>query len=143
MQGSRSSHALTQAPGEPAASATSQVSFGWTTPSPQVDEQSGSVAAVQPAGQHPSLAALQLVMGVSTQAAEQSSLLPVSAVWRQAESEGGQLVGQAPLPVAMRSQASPGSTTPSPQVAGQSVSVACVAPDGQHPSPEMGWSIGA
>jgi hypothetical protein len=143
VQGSRSSQAFAQAPGAPAASATSQVSFGWTTPSPQVDEQSGSVAAVQPLGQQPSLAALQLEMGVSTQVAEQSLLLPVSAVWRHADSEGGQLVGQAPLPMAILSQVSPGSTTPSPHVAGQSVSVACVAPDGQHPSPEIGRSIGA
>jgi len=136
-------HAFAQAPGAPAAIATSQVSFGWTTPSPQVDEQSGSVAAVQPPGQQPSLAPLQLEMGVSTQVAEQSLLLPVSAVWRQADSEGGQLVGQAPLPVASGSQASPGSTMPSPHSAGQSVSVAWVAPDGQQPSPEIGRSIGA
>jgi len=141
VQGSRSLHAFSQAPGAPAAIETSQVSFGWTTPSPQVDEQSGSVAAVQPVGQQPSLAALQPAMGLSTQAAEQSSVLPVSAVWRQAESEGGQLVGQAPLPAATLSQVSPGSTMPSPHVAGQSVSVACVAPDGQQPSPEIGASM--
>ena len=96
---------------------------------------------MQPVGQQPSLAALQAVMGVATQAAEQSSLLPVSAVCRQADSEGGQLVGQAPLPVAALSQVSPGSTTPSPQLAGQSVSVARVAPGGQQPSPEIGASI--
>jgi hypothetical protein len=127
----------------PVAIATSQVSFGWTTPSPQVEEQSGSVAAVQPVGQQPSLSALQLVMGVSTQEAEQASLLPVNVAWRQADSEGGQLVGQAPLPAASLSQVSPRSTMPSPHVAGQSVSVACVAPDGQQPSPEMGLSIAA
>ena len=33
------------------------------------------------------------------------------------------------------SQLSPGSTTPFPQAAGQSLSVAALAPGGQHPSP--------
>ncbi len=98
---------------------------------------------MQPVGQQPSLAALQAAMGVAAQEAEQAALLPVSAVWRQADSDGGQLVGQAPLPVAALSQVSPGSTTPSPQVAWQSLSVAGVAPGGQHPSPEIGASIGA
>ncbi len=98
---------------------------------------------MQPAGQQPSLAALQATMGVVAQAAEQSSLLPVSAVWRQADNDGGQLVGQAPLPVAALSQVSPGSTTPSPQLAWQSVSVAGVAPGGQQPSPEIGVSMRA
>ncbi len=117
--------------------AMSQASPTWTTPSPQVDEQSGSCAALQPAGQQPSEAP-HAVISVETQTAEQSAALPASAVCRQAAGEGGQLVGQAPSPVACGSHVSPGSTTPSPQVAGQSVSVAPVYPGKQQPSPEIG-----
>src|SRR5947208_2806633 len=53
VQGLPSSHARGQAPRRPAAMATSQASPTWTTPSPQVVEQSGSWAALQPAGQQP------------------------------------------------------------------------------------------
>lgn len=121
--------------------ATSHDSPAWTTPSPQVREQSGSWAAVQPAGQQPSEAP-QAVMAVETQAAVQVVASPVSAVCRQAAGDGGQLVGHALEPVAIGSQVSPGSTTPSPQRAGQSLSVARVDPARQHPSPEMGAVIG-
>lgn len=137
VQGSPSSQLVGQAPGVPAGIAVSQASPGWTAPSPQVGEQSGSSSAVHPAGQQPSLTGPQLVMGVSVQAAEQAR--PVNTSCRQTEGDGGQPLGlgQAPGPAACVSQVSPGSTMPSPQVAAQSLSVARVAPVGQQPSPEI------
>jgi len=70
VQGFASAQVVGHAPGRPGAMAVSQVSFGAsTTPSPQVEEQSGSVAAVQPAGQQPSLAAAQAVTTVVWQRA--------------------------------------------------------------------------
>jgi hypothetical protein len=141
VQGLPSSQAVGQAPGLPAGIATSQLSSIWTLPSPQVAEQSGSVAAVHPAGQQPSLCGLQAAIGLETQVAVQALVEPVSAVCTQADGDGGQLVGQAPGPTAALSHDSPGSTTPSPQRAGQSVSVALVPPSGQLPSPEVGVVI--
>jgi hypothetical protein len=143
VQGLPSSQVVGQAPGLPAAIAMSQVSSLATFPSPQLAEQSGSLAAVQPAGQQPSLVGLQATMGFDTQAALQALAEPVSAVCSQADGEGGQLVGQAPGPTAALSHASPGSTTPSPQRGAQSVSVAAVPPSGQHLSPEVAPVIDA
>jgi hypothetical protein len=62
---------------------------------------------------------------------------------RQAEAGAGQWLGQAASPVAPLSHASPGSITPSPHTAGQSVSVARVPPAGQQPSPETSDVIAA
>lgn len=100
VQGSPSSQRVGQAPLLPGEIAVSQASPGWTAPSPQVDEQSGSSSAVHPAGQQPSLTGPQVVMGVGVQAAEQA--VPVSTSCRQTEGEGGQPLGpgHAPGPVA-------------------------------------------
>jgi hypothetical protein len=102
-----------------------------------VAEQSGSVVAVQPVGQQPSLWDAQAAIGVGTQRAEQSSALPTRIICKQGDGEGGHEVGQAWASLAWLSHVSPGSIKPSPQLAGQSVSVARVAPAGQHPSPEI------
>ena len=55
-----------------------------------------------------------------------------------------QLVGQAPGPSGgmATSQLSPVSITPLPQLASQSLSMSCVAPGGQQPSPSAGATIG-
>ena len=92
MQGSPSSQDFGQAPA-PEAMAVSQASPDWTRPSPQVAEQSGSAAAVQPAGQQPS-AAPQAVMAVDVQAALQAAAVPLSTVCRQAAGEGGHILGK-------------------------------------------------
>ena len=65
-----SSQVCGQAPGSPAVIARSQASPASTAPSPQTGVQSGSLAPVQPAGQHPSPAA-QAVIGTATHEALQ------------------------------------------------------------------------
>jgi hypothetical protein len=75
VHASRSSHELGHAPGFPAVIRRSQVSALPTTPSPQMTEQSESVAAVQPSGQHSSPEA-QPVMGEATQRALHISAAP-------------------------------------------------------------------
>lgn len=92
---------------------------------------------MQPAGQHASVWYEQTVIWEGTQRAEQSAALPTNVICKQGEGESGQVVGQAAGPEAFLSQVSPGSTTPSPQLPGQSVLVAWVAPAGQQPSPEI------
>jgi hypothetical protein len=77
--------------------AESQVSLISTTPLPQVEEQSGSLADEQPVGQQPSMAAEQEVMGLGTQWMVQSSSLPIRLRGMQPPGSGAQAVGQAPM----------------------------------------------
>jgi len=110
----------------------SQVSPGWTTPSPQKPLQSESFAVVHPAGQQPS-PLWQVVIAVFEHCAVQSALVPliVSVVHALLSL---QLAGQAPVPEAMPgSQLSPGSIRPLPQVAPASVEP--VPPPGQPVAP--------
>jgi hypothetical protein len=114
----------------------SQVSPGSTIPFPQDAEQSSSVVPSQVAGQHPS-ALVQAVMGGYEQAALQLAALPVSvSVVHELPSshEVGQDEGG--------SQVSPGSSTPLPQLAGQSLSEFASQPAGQQPSPAVQVVIG-
>jgi hypothetical protein len=85
----------------------------------------------QPEGQQPSPPA-QAVMGVAVHRAEHVEALPVSASVVHA-SASSQEVGQ----FEGGSQVSPGSTTPLPHKAEQSVSVASSQPSGQQPSPPV------
>ncbi len=117
----------------------SQVSPGSTTPSPQVGVavQSSSTVSSQPGAQHPS-PSLHSEMGVLEQSTLQLAALPVrvSVVQSSLSSQSvGQEVGG--------SQVSPGSTTPSPQVAEQSLSTVASQPTGQHPSPSSHTEMGA
>ena len=108
----------------------SQVSPLSTTPLPHPAEQSESLAEVQPVGQHPSPVA-QVLMAPWLQATLQFWALPVS--WSTVHaSPSSQLVGHE----IDGSQVSPLSTTPLPQLAEQSVSLAEPQFAGQQPSPE-------
>lgn len=107
----------------------SQVSPGSTTELPHVAEQSSSVVASQPAGQHPSAFA-QDTIAVCEQAALQLLALPVSTSVVQALPSS-----HAVAQVDAGSHVSPGSTTPLPQVGEHSASVNALHPLGQHPSP--------
>ena len=108
----------------------SQVSPVSTTPLPQLAEQSTSLVELHPAGQQPS-PEVQVVMGLWLQATLQFAALPVS--WSSVHAlPSSQLAGQE----LGGSQVSPESTTPLPQLAEQSVSLALVQPVGQQPSPE-------
>jgi hypothetical protein len=100
---------------------------------PHIGAQSVSVLWFAPGGQQPSPDAAVVIGVCEHEAMQVPPLTSASAVHAIASS---QLVGHAPAaPAAMPvSHVSPESTTPLPQVAGQSVSVACVAPDGQQPS---------
>ena len=103
-----------------------------TTPSPQLGEQSASVRAVQPSGQHPSGAVSeQFVRVVTSQRAEQVRAVPTRFTSRQAEGSGAQLVGQLASPIASDSQASPGSMILFGQNGWQSLSVEWLAPGKQ------------
>jgi hypothetical protein len=109
----------------------SQVSPGSTTSLPHRAEQSESVRALQPVGQHAS-PPVQVVMVVWLQATLQLAALPVS--WSMVQALPSlQLVGQE----AEGSQVSPGSTTSLPQRAEQSESVLASHPTGQQLSPEV------
>ena len=107
--------------------APSQVSMPSTTPLPQTAEQSLSTEALAPSGQQPSASA-GAVMAASTHSALQFPALPMRRAVAQTL-DGAQLVGQFP------SQVSKPSTTPLPQEAEQSLSVALVQLLGQQPSP--------
>src|SRR6185312_15127996 len=106
-----------QAPGWPAGIAVSQVSPAWTTPSPQVAEQSGSVAKVAPGGQHPSLGVPGVTEVMATCLQTSVQPLPCAMSVVQATPSSQLAGGQAPgAPGAMaRSQLSPGSMRPLPQ----------------------------
>jgi hypothetical protein len=87
---------------------------------------------LHPGGQQPSPLE-QLVILLVTHLAVQTLASPIMRVGAQA-SPGAHVDGQAPgLPAAMaRSQLSPGSTSPLPQVAEQSGSLEAVQPAWQH-----------
>jgi hypothetical protein len=132
-------HVVGQRPG-PARMAVSQVSPGSTMPLPHPGRQSLSVAEVAPGGQQPS-PERGVVIGVKAQAAVQVPGLASASVVQTMPSV--QTVGHRPGPaVIARSQVSPGSRVPLPQVGWQSSSVAGVAPGGQQPSPSTGAVIG-
>jgi hypothetical protein len=109
----------------------SQVSPVSTTPFPQLGEQSLSLLALHPGAQHPS-PDLHSVMGEKLHAAEQLAALPVRRSMVQAL-PSLQLVGH----VDGRSQVSPVSTTPFPQLGEQSLSLLALHPGAQHPSPDL------
>jgi hypothetical protein len=119
---------------EPSPAASSQASTGGsTTPLPQIGAQSGSVVKLAPGGQQPSPARAAVTPGCA-QVAEQ---VPADSSRSSVQgSPSAQPDGQAPtIPAGIAmSQASPGCTTPSPQLAEQSGSLAAVHPDGQQPS---------
>jgi len=106
----------------------SQVSPGSRTSLPQLAEQSSSLVALQPAGQHPS-ALSQLVMGVAAQVALQAAADPVKMSVVQAF-PSSQVAAQE----SGGSQVSPRSSTPSPQLAEQSLSVLSSQPAAQQRS---------
>ena len=133
VQAMPSSHAVGQLPA-PEVMPVSQVSPDSTTPLPQTAVQSESVAMVAPGGQQPSPptgAVMAVVVHVALQVPPPISMSVVQTL------PSSHAVGQAPLiPAAIAvSHASPVETTPSPQAAEQSGSVASVAPGGQHMSP--------
>jgi len=111
----------------------SQVSPASTTPLPQLGEQSLSFVESQPAGQQPS-PFWQVEMFWWAQATLQLAALPVIVSMVQAF-WSSQVVGQLP------SQVSPGSTTPLPQLAEQSLSLPLLQFGGQQPSPSAHWVI--
>jgi len=120
----------------------SQVSPAPMWPSPQVGSQSLSVAAVQPAGQQPSLSR-QATTAKCVHPRVQSWIEPLAMSVVQA-SASSQVRAQAPgMPaVIARSHCSLASTTPSPHMTKQSVSVAAVQPAGQQWSPSAQAVIG-
>jgi len=96
-----------------------------------IDQQSLSVAEVQPVGQQWSAAAVeQVVIGTWRQAALQVSGLPTSTSAVHGSPSSGQVVGQ----VLGGSQVSPFPTWPSPQTGRQSESLVSSQPTGQQPS---------
>ncbi len=100
-------------------------------PLQHVAEQSLSLSWLHLAAQQPS-PLVHVETGAWEHAAEHDAALPVSVSMVQALPSLHE-VGQLP------SQASPGSTTPLPHVAEQSLSSACVQPGGQQPSPP--WQL--
>jgi hypothetical protein len=97
------------------------------TPFPQRAGQSESLLLLHPEGQQPS-PELHAVTGACVHTTSQLPAFPVlTSVVHALPSL--QLAGQLP------SQISPGSTTPFPHVAPQSLSVLALQPDGQQPSP--------
>src|SRR6185437_332697 len=106
-----------QAPGWPAGIPVSQVSPDWITPSPQVGEQSGSVAKVAPGGQQPSLGVPGVTRVMATCLQTSVQPLPWATSVVQATPSSQLAGGQAPgLPGATAvSQLSPGSMRPLPQ----------------------------
>jgi len=112
-----SSHEVGQLP--------SQTSPATTTPSPHELEQSLSVSSSHPVGQQPS-SFLHPVMRLDRHSRLQFCAEPDCTVVKQASAESQ--LSQLP------SQVSPSSTTPSPQVIEQSLSVSESQAAGQHPS---------
>jgi hypothetical protein len=129
-------HALPslQSPGQE--SGRSQVSPSSTTPLPQLGKQSESLLALQPTRQHPSPPS-QILMAVWLHATLQVAALPVtwSIVHTLASSHSVRQESGG-------SQVSPGSTTPLPQLGGQSMSLLLLHPAGQQPSPEAQSTTG-
>ena len=114
---------------------TSQVSPAPRIPSPHSAGQSLSTAFEAPAGQHPSFD-IGNVIAVRKQIAEQVRAEMSCATTQAFPAVQSNREGQAPAVPggSPRSQVSPGSTTPFPQVGEQSGSVVAVAPVGQQPS---------
>ncbi len=115
----------------------SQVSPVSTKPSPQLEEQSLSVAGVQPGGQQPSSWSHSVMM-LKLQLTLQLSALPVMISTVQA-TRSSQVVGQVPG----GSQVSPYSMALLPQLTEQSSSMVLSQPGGQQPSPESHSVMGA
>lgn len=150
VQAFPSSQVCGQAPGIPAVIARSQVSAASTTPSPQTTVQSlsyvgASVAAEQPAGQHPSPPA-HAVISVATQVVLQFARVPCTR-YRVQPIDGG----HAPAAASAHEPGTPGShlsngvsTAPFPQNVGQSGSTTKLTPliGGQQPSPARKLVIG-
>jgi hypothetical protein len=115
----------------------SQVSPAPTCLSPHCGAQSRSVAAEQPGGQQPS-SDRQPVIGWWTQARVHASVEPDAKSSVHASSSS-QVRGHAPAAPAViaRSQVSPASTAPSPQMTAQSLSFPGEQPAGQHWSPPV------
>jgi len=120
----------------------SQVSPAPMRPSVQRGAQSRSLALEQPGGQQPS-PAMQAVTGWWTHVRVQPSVEPDATSTVQALASS-QVPRQAPWwpAVIARSQFSSASTTPFPQIAWQSLSLAVEQPGGQHPSPPAHPVIG-
>jgi hypothetical protein len=115
----------------------SQVSPTSTTLFPQLGEQSPSLLALHPGAQQPS-PELHSLMGEKLQAAEQLLALPVS--WSMVQALPSlQLEGHDDG----RSQVSPVSTTPFPQLGEQSLSLLALHPGAQQPSPDWHALMGA
>jgi hypothetical protein len=104
---------------------------------PQLKEQSLSFVESQPAGQHPSASA-QEMMGSLLQATLQFAALPVIESTVQSL-PSLHVVGQ----LSGGSQDSPGSTISLPQLSEQSLSVVASQPAGQQPSPSPQETIGS
>jgi hypothetical protein len=111
----------------------SQVSPGSMTPLPQLGWQSGSLLALQPAGQQPSEAP-HAVMAVCWQRTLHSAALPTSVSAVQAL-PSLQLVGQE----LGGSQVSLASMTPLPHTGVQLGSLVALQPEGQQPSSRPHW----
>jgi hypothetical protein len=105
----------------------SHISPGSTTPFPQRTTQSTSFVALQPVGQHESFGVQAVVVAPFTQRASHVAALPCSV--RCWQPTAGHDAAQLP------SHISPGSSTPFPQRARQSVSFTALQPVGQQPSP--------
>ena len=119
-----------------------QVSPAPMRPSVQRGAQSPSLAPEHPGGQQPS-PAMQAVTGWWTQVRVQPSAEPEATSTVQALASS-QVLRQAPWwpAVIARSQFSPSSTTPLPQISWQSLSLAVEQPGGQQPSPPAHPVIG-
>ena len=105
------------------------------TPLPQRGWQSLSLSELQPLAQQPSLL-VQDVIVTLLQAAMQVPPETSESCVQALLSLQSAAVGHFPVPLVIAvSQVSPWSTLPLPQVAAQSLSVSCVQPDGQQPSP--------
>jgi hypothetical protein len=116
----------------PAVIPRSQVSGGSTTPLPHRATQSESLPALQPGAQHPS----PLTHPMTGWRVHRASQSVVVVRFHVAQISGGGHPAEHEAGVLAVSHVSHGvSTTPLPQVAGQSVSTPAWAPGGQHPSP--------
>jgi hypothetical protein len=107
------------------------------TPSPQTTGQSLSTRWFAPGGQQPSDFDGAVIWACTQTAAQVPAEISLSIEQASPLAQSAAVIGQAPGdPAGMAvSQVSPGSTTPSPQVAEQSGSVALVAFAGQQRSP--------
>ena len=113
-----------------------------SSPLPQTVEQSLSVREVDPGGQQPSLVPGLGRMAVLRHLRVQAVPVRESLVQTSLSSQLAR-VGHFPGPVRMAgSHSSPASSSPLPQITGQSLSTRAVAPGGQQPSPLMAAVMG-